>query len=150
LSVRCWDFFKKTNWERIWRAQNKIQFRNDATNFRPTFLRNRIRNELFTAPSQGIIRPGVGQSRFCRLMEIIGRRIGICWRSGQKKNKILGRDGPPARASTGRRSAAVPTFEKPANRYSTAALLQSQLTNFFALQTLIWFEPASKIPLEKL
>jgi tRNA(Ile)-lysidine synthase len=50
--------------------ENKIQFRNDATNFSSDFLRNRIRNELLPLLCKKY-QPGLNKT-VLRLMEIVG------------------------------------------------------------------------------
>ncbi len=55
--------------------ENKIRFRDDATNFSPDFLRNRIRNELLPL-LQAAYQPGLNKT-VLRLMEIVGAEAGF-------------------------------------------------------------------------
>ena len=73
--------------------ENKIQFREDATNFSSDFLRNRIRNELLPSLRKNY-QPGLGKT-VLRLMEIVGAESDFVGASAaiQKKNF---ENSPPA------------------------------------------------------
>jgi tRNA(Ile)-lysidine synthase len=68
--------------------ENKINFRDDATNFSPDFLRNRIRNELLPLLRKDY-QPGLSKT-VLRLMEIVGAEsefVGAAakqWLTGRK------------------------------------------------------------------
>ena len=62
-------FFQKRNLLAFAR-ENKIRFRDDATNFSTDFLRNRIRNELLPLLRKNY-QPGLDKT-ILRLMEIVG------------------------------------------------------------------------------
>ena len=68
--------------------ENKIHFRNDATNFSMDFLRNRIRNELLLLLRKNY-QPGLDKA-VLRLMEIVGAEAEF---AGEAAQQWLGRLG---------------------------------------------------------
>jgi tRNA(Ile)-lysidine synthase len=66
--------------------ENKIAFRDDATNFSPDFLRNRIRNELLPLLRKNY-QPGLNKS-VLRLMEIVGAESDFVGASARLAGKI--------------------------------------------------------------
>ena len=65
--------------------ENKIHFRDDATNFSSDFLRNRIRNELLPLLRKNY-QPGLNKT-ILRLMEIVGAESEFV---GEAAKKIVG------------------------------------------------------------
>ena len=68
--------------------QNKIRFRDDATNFTSDFLRNRIRNELLPLLRKSY-QPGLDKA-VLRLMEIVGAEADF---AGEAARRWLGQTG---------------------------------------------------------
>lgn len=81
--------------------ENKIQFRDDATNFSPDFLRNRIRHELLPLLRKNY-QPGLDKT-VLRLMEIVGVEAevvsgvaaGFCGRRGHESQTKIGNQSEP-------------------------------------------------------
>ncbi|HZL14426.1 MAG TPA: tRNA lysidine(34) synthetase TilS, partial [Verrucomicrobiae bacterium] len=76
----------------VFARENKIHFRDDATNFSSDFLRNRIRNELLPLLRKKY-QPGLNQT-VLRLMEIVGAESEFVHRSSERQfaqNKRKGR-----------------------------------------------------------
>ncbi|MGD0253065.1 MAG: tRNA lysidine(34) synthetase TilS [Verrucomicrobiota bacterium] len=86
--------------------ENKIRFREDATNALLAAPRNRIRNELLPLLRKKY-QPGLAKT-VLRLMEIIGAEADIVTGMTQQWLKETGRDGQPGRPRTPQRG--VPTF----------------------------------------
>ena len=77
--------------------ENKIQFREDASNFSSDFLRNKIRNELLPLLRENY-QPGLNKT-VLRLMEITGAESDFVGRSSERQfaqNKNQGRLTPAA------------------------------------------------------
>ena len=68
--------------------ENKIRFRDDATNFTSDFLRNRIRNELLPLLRKSY-QPGLDKA-VLRLMEIVGAEADF---AGEAARRWLGQTG---------------------------------------------------------
>lgn len=88
--------------------ENKIRFREDATNARLDLPRNRVRNELLPLLRRHY-QPALTRT-ILRLMEIVGAETELISETARHWLKEAGRDGPPGRPRTPRRG--VPTFDK--------------------------------------
>jgi tRNA(Ile)-lysidine synthase len=86
--------------------ENKIRFREDATNALLAAPRNRIRNELLPLLRERY-QPGLAKT-VLRLMEIVGAEADVVGEMALHWLKEAGGDGPPGRPRTPRRG--VPTF----------------------------------------
>lgn len=86
--------------------ENKLRFREDATNALLAAPRNRIRNELLPLLREKY-QPGLAKA-VLRLMEIIGAESDFAGAAARQWLKETGRDGPLGRSRTPRRG--VPTF----------------------------------------
>ncbi|MGA2853706.1 MAG: tRNA lysidine(34) synthetase TilS, partial [Verrucomicrobiota bacterium] len=75
--------------------ENKIHFRDDATNFSPDFLRNRIRNELLPLLRRNY-QPGLDKA-VLRLMEIVGAESEFAGEAARQWLKIGRADLPVSR-----------------------------------------------------
>ncbi|MGA3283763.1 MAG: tRNA lysidine(34) synthetase TilS [Verrucomicrobiota bacterium] len=108
--------------------ENKIRFREDATNALPAAPRNRIRNELLPLLRKKY-QPGLAKT-VLRLMEIIGAEADAVGETARQWLTETGGDGPPGRPRTPQSS--VPTF---ANLPAAVQrrVLQSQLGEFGVL-----------------
>ncbi|MGA2279060.1 MAG: tRNA lysidine(34) synthetase TilS [Verrucomicrobiota bacterium] len=87
--------------------ENKIRFREDATNTSLDRPRNRIRNELLPL-LQRRYQPALTKT-VLRLMEIIGAESDLAGEAARQWLKETGRDGSPGRPRTPR--CGVPAFE---------------------------------------
>jgi tRNA(Ile)-lysidine synthase len=87
--------------------ENKIRFREDATNTSLDLPRNRVRNELLPL-LQRRYQPALTKI-VLRLMEIVGAESDLAGEAARQWLKKTGRDGPPGRPRTPRRG--VPTFD---------------------------------------
>ncbi len=74
-------------------AENKIRFRDDATNFRRDFLRNRIRNELLPL-LRAEYQPALNKT-VLRLMKIVGAESELVGRMAQRGGANF-EESPPA------------------------------------------------------
>jgi len=81
--------------------QNKIRFREDATNAQLEMPRNRVRNELLPLLRKKY-QPGLTKT-VLRLMEIIGAEADIVTGMAQQWLKDDGRGGPPGHSQSPRR-----------------------------------------------
>jgi len=86
--------------------ENKIRFREDATNALLAAPRNRIRNELLPLLRKKY-QPGLAKT-VLRLMGIAGAEAEFVSQTARRWLKETGRNGPPGRPRTPRRG--VPTF----------------------------------------
>ncbi len=86
--------------------ENKIHFREDATNAQLDLPRNRVRNELLPLLRQRY-QPALTRT-ILRLMEIVGAEAEMVGGMAQQWLKKAGRDGPPGRPRTPQRG--VPAF----------------------------------------
>ena len=89
-------------------CENKILFREDATNTSLDLPRNRVRNELLPLLLRRY-QPALTKT-VLRLMEIVGAESNLAGEAARQWLKETGRDGPPGRLRTPRRG--VPSFEK--------------------------------------
>lgn len=74
--------------------ENKIRFREDATNFSNDFLRNRVRHELLPLLRKKY-QPGLNQA-VLRLMEIVGAEAELADAAARRWQKETGGAGRPA------------------------------------------------------
>jgi tRNA(Ile)-lysidine synthase len=88
--------------------ENKIHFREDATNARLDVPRNRVRNELLPLLRRRY-QPALTRT-ILRLMEIVGAEADFVSEAARQWMTKAGRDGPPGRPRTPQRG--VPTFAK--------------------------------------
>ena len=88
--------------------ENRIHFREDATNARLDLPRNRVRNELLPLLRRRY-QPALTRT-ILRLMDIVGADADFVTEAARRWLKEMGRDGPPGRPRTPRRG--VPTFGK--------------------------------------
>lgn len=86
--------------------ENKIRFREDATNASLEVPRNRVRNELLPLLRKKY-QPGLAKT-VLRLMEIIGAESDFAGVVARQWLKGIGKDGPPGRLRTPRRG--IPAF----------------------------------------
>jgi tRNA(Ile)-lysidine synthase len=93
---------------RVFAKEDKIQFREDATNAGLDLRRNRVRNELLPLLRRHY-QPALTRT-VLRLMEIVGAEAEVVGNLASEWLKEAGRDGPPGRPRTPQRG--VPTFEK--------------------------------------
>jgi tRNA(Ile)-lysidine synthase len=87
--------------------EDKIRFREDATNTSLDQPRNRVRNELLPL-LQRRYQPALAKT-VLRLMEIVGAEADLVGEIARQWLKKTGGDGPPGRPRTPRRG--VPTFK---------------------------------------
>jgi tRNA(Ile)-lysidine synthase len=99
--------------------ENKIRFRDDATNFSSNFLRNRIRNELLPLLRKNY-QPGLNQT-VLRLMEIVGAESEFVGRSSERQFAQNKNRSRLASAATNGNFERLPTAIQ-------RRILQSQLT----------------------
>jgi tRNA(Ile)-lysidine synthase len=88
--------------------ENKILFREDATNARLDLPRNRVRNELLPLLRRRY-QPALTKT-ILRLMEIVGADADSIIEAARQWMRKAGRDGPPGRPRTPQRG--VPAFAK--------------------------------------
>jgi tRNA(Ile)-lysidine synthase len=105
--------------------ENKIPFRDDATNFSSDFLRNRIRNELLPLLRKNY-QPGLDKA-VLRLMEIVGAEAEFAGEAARKWLKI-GRADLPVSQDARQRVPTKMNFDKLPIAIQRR-VLQSQLTD---------------------
>ena len=88
--------------------ENKVRFREDATNASLDLRRNRVRHELLPLLRRRY-QPALSRT-ILRLMELVGAEAEVVGESASKWLKEVGRDGPPGRPRMPQRG--VPTFDK--------------------------------------
>ncbi len=88
--------------------ENKVRFREDATNASLDLPRNRVRNELLPLLRRHY-QPALTRT-ILRLMEIVGAEADVVGELASKWLREVGRDGPLGRPRTPQRG--VPTFDK--------------------------------------
>jgi tRNA(Ile)-lysidine synthase len=121
------DFSKKELLE--FARENKIRFRNDATNFSSDFLRNRIRNKLLPLLRRNY-QPGLDKA-ILRLMEITGAETEF---TGETARGWLCSSGRESADSKKNQSRLTPGATVPKNNFRKLPkavqrrVLQSQLT----------------------
>ena len=92
--------------------ENKIRFRNDATNYSSDFLRNRIRNELLPLLRKDY-QPGLDKA-ILRLMEIVGAESDVIGAAAQAwLKKFRGSRGNEAQIEIGNRKSEIGKMSEP-------------------------------------